>query len=263
MPSRHGATVVLLLLAAACHSPPPPPPRPPGSLVEAAPATAPQAVADADSWQFGVAPYMWFAGLKGNVTVGNDERINFSMPFSEVWNDLNYSVQGVVEARHGDWAVVLDNTYLSLTSNQSVTVGPGLSFGADVDAAMWIGELMGLRRMGHDSPYELGLGWRHLDLRVDTHIASLPGGHSDDTLNDGIVVARANWPLADRWKFNLYADAGAGDSDFTWQSSATFAYSWERWDVGLGYRYLDYDVGGDLDANVVIKGPIIGARYRF
>jgi hypothetical protein len=33
--------------------------------------------------------------------------------------------------------------------------------------------------------------------------------------------------------------------------------------LGLGYRILDYDVGGSLDTDVTLQGLIVGIDFRF
>ena len=252
--------VLLPVLSAACSTPPAPPPVPPGMLAQQA-ASAPPAE-DGDDWNFRFAPYIWAASLDGNVTVKNT-KLDFSMPFSDILDDLNYSAQGVIEAQNGDWSVLFDNTYMSLTADSTLHLGPGPGFDVDADAALWISELAGLYRLGDSSPYEVGAGVRYTDLRTDVHIASLPGLHDDDSVTDGIAVGRATWPLSERWHFRLYADAGTGDSDFTWQSAATFFYTVDGWNLGMGYRILDYDIGGSHDADITLEGVTFGADFRF
>ena len=61
-----------------------------------------------------------------------------------------------------------------------------------------------------------------------------------------------------------YADMGAGDSDPTWQASASVSYRFDKVDAVLGYRYLDYefDDSGFID-NLNIGGPSAGVKFRF
>lgn len=261
MLTRPHASLVLLLplLLAACQTPPAPPPTPPGSLAQTTATTTP---AEEEAWDVSIAPYLWAAGMDGNVTV-NGNKLDFSMSFSDILDDLNYAVEGLVEARHGEWTVLLDNNYFSLTADATLSPGPGPSFPVSADAAMWISELAGLHRVSHDSPYEVGAGVRYAELRTDTHIASLPGLHGDQSVTDGIVVGRGTWPINERWAFRLYADAGTGDSDFTWQSAATFLYRYDGWALGMGYRVLDYDIGGTHDTNLTLEGLTLGAELRF
>jgi hypothetical protein len=262
MSVRPFATAVLLLallLAAACRTPPAPPPIPPGTLVQAA---APQPPPQDDDWNWRFAPYLWAAGLDGDITVRNTTA-HFSVPFSDILEDLNYAVMGTLEAQKGQWAVLLDNAYISLSDDSKAHPGPGPGFDVDADAALLISELAGLYRIAPGSPYEVGAGVRYTDLRTDVHIASAPGLHDDDSVTDGVAVGRATWPLSERWHFRLFADAGTGDSDFTWQTAATFLYDCDGWQLGAGYRILDYDIGGSHDANFTLEGFTFGADFRF
>ena len=61
-----------------------------------------------------------------------------------------------------------------------------------------------------------------------------------------------------------YFDIGTGDSDLTWQAELGLTYSFGWGDIGVAWRYLDYD----LKANGPIKdlsfsGPAMGATIRW
>jgi hypothetical protein len=252
--------VLLPLLSAACSTPPAPPPVPPGVLAQESASAPPADPGDTWNWRF--APYVWMADLDLSTKVkGNDVDVDVS--FSDILDALNYSFQGVLEASNGEWSFLLDNTYMSLTQDGTLSPGPGSGVPIDADLAMLISEFAALRRLSENSPYEIGAGIRYVDLREDVHIGSLPGLHDDQSVTDGLLVGRASWPLDDRWRFALYGDAGAGDSDFTWQAAANFFYRVNGWSVALGYRVLDYDMGGSNDTDIMLKGVTIGADFRF
>ena len=268
MPTRSRATFppllrlplsLLLLLPAACRTPPAPPPLPHGSLSQAA---APAPEPTGDEWTVGIAPYVWAAGLDGSLSVKNAD-IDVNMSFSDILDDLNYSLQGIVEARKGLWTWMVDNTYMSLTADGTLSPGPGPGIDMEADVALLISQLAVLRRLSDDSNLELGGGVRYVNVREDVHIGGLPTLRDEDSITDGVVAGRATWPLDDRWRFVLYADAGTGDSDLTWQSAALFRYDFDGWAVGLGYRVLDYDLGGSNDANFTLSGVTAGIGFRF
>jgi hypothetical protein len=263
MLTRSGALVALSLLsltAAGCRTlPPPPPPLPPGSLSQAATPEPPPAP---DEWQFGIAPYVWAAGLDGSLKVkGADVDVNMS--FGDILDDLNYSLQGLIEARKGGWTWLLDNTYMSLTADGELRPGPGPGISMEADVALLISQLDLLHDLWEGSPYALGGGVRYLNPREDVHVGGLATLRDEDSITDGVVAGRALWPLDERWSFLLYADAGAGDSDFTWQTAASFHYAFDGWSLGFGYRVLDYDVGGSNDVDVTLSGLTMGVDFRF
>ena len=252
-------SLLLALPASGCRTPPAPPPLPPGSLSQAATPEPPPAP---DDWQFGVAPYVWAAGLDGSLTVKGAD-IDIDMSFSDLLDELNYSLQGLIEARKGGWLWLLDNTYMSLTADGTLSPGPGPGISMEADVALLISQIDLLHDLWEGSPYALGGGVRYVNLREDVHIGGLPTLRDEDSVTDGVVAGRALWPLDERWSFLLYADAGAGDSDFTWQTSANFHYAFDGWALGFGYRVLDYDVGGSHDADVTLSGLTAGVHFRF
>ena len=87
----------------------------------------------------------------------------------------------------------------------------------------------------------------------------------DGEIWNGIGGVRGNIRLGNsRWLIPYYADAGAGDCDLTWQVFAGLAYSFESWDIILGYRHLAFESEGDaLIRELSISGPILGARFEF
>jgi hypothetical protein len=60
-----------------------------------------------------------------------------------------------------------------------------------------------------------------------------------------------------------YYDIGAGDSDMTWQASAGIGSHFDKWDLVLTYRYLDFDLDGAALDDLNVRGPLIGVRYHF
>ena len=69
---------------------------------------------------------------------------------------------------------------------------------------------------------------------------------------------------ASNWYIPYYADVGAGDSELTWQLFTALGYSFNKWEVGLGYRHLVFEADDDsIVDNISMSGPIIGASYNF
>jgi hypothetical protein len=63
----------------------------------------------------------------------------------------------------------------------------------------------------------------------------------------------------------FYVDAGAGDSDLTWQVMAGVGYSLRHVELGVVYRYLDYDMKADGKkiANLTFDGPTAGVTFKW
>ena len=98
----------------------------------------------------------------------------------------------------------------------------------------------------------------------------LPGrsGTSDAGFTnwDAVVGLRGNtYPGAGgRWYLPWHIDAGAGDSDLTWQAMAGVGYRFDWGSTVLAWRYLDYDF--DSDAGITdfeFSGPLLGASFQW
>jgi hypothetical protein len=90
------------------------------------------------------------------------------------------------------------------------------------------------------------------------------GGVEGTARIDGIVGGRLMLPFAEHWRWGLYGDVGAGESDLTWQALANVGYDFDTWGLNLGYRVLDYDIeDGDKALDVTLEGWLFGAEFRF
>jgi len=119
---------------------------------------------------------------------------------------------------------------------------------------------------------ELYAGARYLWIEIDAKFdlnPLLPGStrrrtSPSDSNWDAIVGVRGTHWLNDKW-FTLYSvNAGAGDSDFTWEAQAAFVHRFKNLDAVAGWRYLYYDIGDDTAIkNLSANGPYVGAMFHW
>ena len=67
-----------------------------------------------------------------------------------------------------------------------------------------------------------------------------------------------------RWAVPYYLDVGTGDSDITWQAVLGLTYWFDWGELGVEWRYLDYDLKSDgpiTDLN--FDGPAAGIAFRW
>jgi hypothetical protein len=103
--------------------------------------------------------------------------------------------------------------------------------------------------------------WQEVPLTFDIgpiKRKASPSGH----VWEGIVGARGEVELSDKWYLSYYADVGRGGSDLTKQAVLGLNYRFDKVVASMGYRYLDYDLRGQLD-DLTVKGPYAGVRFRF
>jgi hypothetical protein len=87
---------------------------------------------------------------------------------------------------------------------------------------------------------------------------------------DGFLGVRYVGDINERWIWSVRADAGTGDTDFTWHGVVTFGLNLgKELDKTLffGYRHLSYefDAGssGITDRDLEYSGAMTGFRFTF
>jgi hypothetical protein len=246
--------------------------------------------ADPGRWSFTVAPYLWMASVKSSSTFtpagsGHTLSANVDESFGDIFKDLNFAIMAGAEARRGLFSVQTDVMYINLLQTgsrvRSVTGPLGrleipIDLGGKVKLKTTVWTLTG----GYDvfrndrGFVQLFGGFRYLGLRSTLdwnfqgplgNLARAGSVESKADIWNGIAGLRGEHALGDGpWKAIYYVDVGAGGSKLTWQGLAQVAYV-KRWgDIGLGWRYLEFEQGRTKStADLRMSGPIITLRYRF
>src|ERR1700752_4955733 len=81
-----------------------------------------------ENWEVSVTPYVFFAGLKGNIGVQRQTAV-VNATFPDIFRNLDFALMGTFEARKGNWLILTDAMYMSL-SGKRVTPSP---FFSDID----------------------------------------------------------------------------------------------------------------------------------
>jgi opacity protein-like surface antigen len=258
------------------------------TLVACAPAAAQTTGGQAGGWQFEFTPYLWAAGLKGDVQVGTLPLTSVDMKFTDILDVLDFALMGAFEARKGRWGFLFDAMYMKLSDSATATrtgagpIGATLTASADVKVEQTMLAAAAAYRVSEGrSPVDVIGGLRYTKLDVSGDIgASLFGGgplglgatgtvarSGDKDWVDPYVGVRLQHPIADRWTLVGYADVGGFGvgSDLTWQAAAGVNYAYSK-SVSLkfGYRYMsiDYDKGG-IVYDVTMQGPYLAVGIRF
>ena len=88
---------------------------------------------DQDGWEFGVSTYLWAAGVEGTSAAGDE----IDVSFSDVLEDLDGGLMGIIAARKGRWTLIADIIYLSIHQTTSSTANIiGIPSKIDVDVKM-------------------------------------------------------------------------------------------------------------------------------
>jgi opacity protein-like surface antigen len=233
------------------------------------PPQAPSAPAPKESgWQFTAGPYLWTQGLEGTTGV-RGLALDIDVPFSDIFDVLDFSFMGVFEARKGRWSILTDINYTELSP--SATTRDVLFSSAEMKMKQFLGNVALNYQVvaTEQTSVSLYAGTRINGLDVSASLNRVDGGivseSGDEYWYDAIVGVRLRQHLSGPWYFRLTGDIGAGDSDSTWQLAGLFEYRLkENISLGLGYRWLDTDyANGGFTYDVQASGLVLGAEFRW
>src|SRR5262245_47259402 len=198
-------------------------------------------------WEFSVAPYFFLASLDGTVGVAG-QRAEVTASFRDLFRNLDFAMMGQFEARKGNWSILADGMYMSL-SGKKVTPSP--FFGdIDVEVKETILEPSVAYRVVKTERGSVDVLGGVRIWHVNTHITFqpriLPLVDVEGSKNwaDPIVGARGTASLSPRvFLLGRFDFGGFGvGSDFTGQAFGGAGFQ-VRPRVALigGYRYLRSD----------------------
>jgi hypothetical protein len=230
-------------------------------------ATSPQG-SSPDKWQFQFVPYLWFAGIKGQVGIG-DRVADVDADFGDIFDRLNFGFMAALEARKGKFLLLSDLLYLKVSA-ENATPGALFSSVKATQKVFMFEEDAGYRLLeknGSSLDAFAGIRFWHLHTRLLFTPGISPELEVSGSKNwvDGIAGLRGRAYVSKNVFVFGKGDAGGGGSDLTYQllggAGLTFR---ERFSFVLAYRYLhvNYDRDNFL-FDVGIKGPAIGFGIKF
>ena len=240
----------------------------PPALAEAAPAPD-------DEWHFQVAPYMWFAGVKGTLSVRGIVDVPVDVPFDDVISNFDVGLLAHFEGRKHRAGFAMDVLYLSLSAPvaDSAPVLAQLDISADVHLAMIEG--LGFYRVAtggrshNPSHLDVIAGVRYFGTRARLEDDALQTGELKLHWVDALVGARFRVSLGSRVALLGRGDIAGFGSKFTWNVEGDLAVLLsQHWSLGAGWRHLDIDYGKDDGADrrlfdVAFDGPRAWFNYSW
>jgi len=230
-------------------------------------ASAPQR-SSTDKWEFQFVPYLWFAGLKGQVGIG-DRVADVDADFGDIFDKLNFGFMAAFEARKHRFGLFSDLLYLKVSA-ENATPGALFSSVKLTQKVFMFEEAVAYRlyqKNGSSVDAMAGIRFWHLNTRLLFTAGISPEVEADRSKNwvDGLAGLRGRAYVSKNIFVLGRGDVGGGGSDLTYQliggGGLTFR---ERFSFLLVYRYLhvNYDRDNFL-FDVGIKGPAIGFGIKF
>jgi len=218
-------------------------------------------------WRFTVTPYLWFAGLKGDVGVGPiTSHVDLSP--GDLLKALDFAASAYGEARRQWFVGGLDVFYVSVSGakavafrgdtgtfnlkNQQALISPFVGY--SVGNATWTLDVLG--------------GARYWSTKARLNVDRSNGRSVDVSKRvdwwDAVGGLRLTGTIVPHLRFTAGGDAGGGGAKSDWQAHGDVGYDVStRWTVGLAYRVIGIDYSKTFVDNVDQKGFLLAGTYRF
>jgi hypothetical protein len=247
------------------------------------------AEAAASDWQFAATIYGWFPDIGGNTEFASGAGGTIDVDIGTILDHLKMTAQGSFEFRKGKWGAFTDIVYLDVGESKSpprnlelggVPLPAAVTAAADFDLKSTFWTLAASYRVGDSdtAPFDLLAGARlaHMEQELSWNFTGNFGpitqpprtGSAGESIDqwDVIVGGKGRMMLgaSNKWAVPYYFDIGTGDSDLTFQVEVGLSYAFGWGDLGVVWRYLDYDLKSDGPiADMNFSGPAAGVAFRW
>lgn len=217
----------------------------------------------ANAWEFEIAPYIWGAGIDGELDI-NDNQIDVSAEFSDILEQTKIAGMLMLEANDGNWVNFAQIDYLALEDNDVQTLAITRDAHLEVDTLL-AAFTTGYRfeaGAGHYVDVMVGVRYAGIDTELDTRLRGKASSNRD--IYDAILMIRPKVVLNDNWYLMPSFSVGGGDSDLTWEVFPELIYQPGKLRFRFGYRNLNYENeknGNEID--ISFRGPLIGVGFVF
>lgn len=236
-------------------------------LVGAAAPAGAQEKGDGD-WKYGLAVYLWGAGIEGTSQVG-PVSAPVNIAFSDALDNLSSALMLHFEAQKNRWGVMVDAFHIGLDPSAALANGASLN----LDITNNIVEVGGLYQPSETGNFQIIFGARFSDFELEGSVPGIGGRTiADESWVDGFVGGRFLVPFgaSERWRLRARGDIGAGDSALVWNAVLGIDYRFSDRVAGmLGYRWLDYDYDNDQVGrdrfvyDVRYEGPALAVSFNW
>ena len=228
-----------------------------------------QAYQPVEGWQFTVSPYIWGAGVRGDVGHRSTGTQFMKADFSDIAHTLDVAVMGLAEARKGPYSLLVDLMYIDTTTKNSLP--NGATSRLKVDNQTFSGFFGGgytlLESNGSrlDATGGIRVWYSNTTLKFQGGYADGISGSDSATWVDGVAGLRGHYALTLTIWLSSWGLAGGGQSRFDWDAAALVGWEFTPgFSAVAGYRAMgvDYRHNGFV-YDVVQQGPILGISGTF
>ena len=218
--------------------------------------------ASASEWAFELAPYLWVAGIDGDVTLDGEE-YDLSSDFSDILDQTKFGGSSIFAANRGQWVNFVQLDYLALENDDVETRFSRSEVEIESESLM-LTATTGYRFalwQRHRLDVMAGLRYVELDAEIDDRRRS---SNSSRDIYDAVVMVRPIVQLAKNWQLMPSFSVCTGDTDLTWEVFPEIIYHPGEWKFRFGYRNLNFDYeDGDDELDLSMRGLLLGVGIVF
>ncbi len=211
----------------------------------------------AEDWDFRIAPYVWTAGLSGEIgPAGRTASVNMS--FKDILEMTELALAASFDAVYrDDWTFVVEGLYLDMKEDAT---GPG---GADVKVGIdeVLASARAMKRVAKNLDLGIGATYLRMDAEASSEAAGASAGSTQEWV-DPTVVLRVTGEVSEKMFLRLGMSYGGFgiNSDSLFELVANLNYRFNETFSGVfGYRLVDYDYDKDgFVYNARMDGLTIG-----
>jgi len=229
-----------------------------------------------EPWRFRLSPYIWFAGLEGDIaSIPGLPAAPVDISASDALDDTDASFMFVLDAKKGRHGIFTDFLYSDLRSDEEIIPPP-------IDLTLRSTTKTTLLTLAYEYEVynqdqvvvDLLAGARYWDIDSELFVKSGPAilaglkrSHRE-SWTDPLIGARGRMPLGAS-RFYVMGSAGLGGfgvaSDHLYEFSANIGYQWTKaLGTGVGYRKFDVDYDHkDYLYDVKQQGWQVGLTWAF
>lgn len=217
--------------------------------------------ATGDEWQFKLTPYVWLAGISGDMASdgGGFPPINPDYQFFSLDN-LDGVAFLTFAAVKGQWGIHSDLVYVSFAD--TFEAGP---VEASFDLSGGTVELSGSYRPDSWGHTRLVFGLRGVKLSLDTVLTPGPTGSGSASFADPIIGVSHQQTFDNKWGVYARGDVGKGASEAMVNAELAGTYKFtDTFTLLFGYRYLKIDFEeSDFLLDLTIQGYSLGFEFNW
>jgi len=234
--------------------------------------------AQASEWRFSITPYAWATDIGVKADLDGRQIVDEKIPVSDLIDMLDMTVQGRLEAMHGEIGLAVDLFDAEISDDVTgVELPRGGQADLNSDIGLTILDVTGVYDpKGDRRGFAFVYGTRILDERatVDGTFTSTPSGNLRQTYEtgatyvDGLLGLRYTKLLSRHWSCQARADISTGGTDYTYSAGPSISYAFGKFGqfgLSAGYRYMkvDFEDSDGIDSQMTLSGLLLGLRTSF